>query len=97
MEIINEKEPVNKKNNSDKNSVNDSFSVERKSSIKSEDDLKKMIEKDKHLCLRDFLSFLESEIRKIYIFYTNCERDLYVMINSHLYKRKVYKYSFFYP
>lgn len=73
-------------------SVNDCSSLERNPSFKEEDDIKAIIEKDTHNVLKEFLSYFEAEIRKIYIFYTNWERELYVMINSHLYLRRSYKY-----
>jgi len=76
-------------------SVNDSSSLERRSSFKEEDDLKAFVEKDTYNVLKEFLLYFEGEIRKIYIFYTNWERELYVMINSHLYLRKSYKFDYF--
>jgi hypothetical protein len=67
--------------------------LERRSSFKEEDDLKAIVGKDPYNVLKEFLLYFEGEIRKIYIFYTNWERELYVMINSHLYLRKSYKFD----
>jgi SPX domain protein involved in polyphosphate accumulation len=41
--------------------------------------------------VKKFLAMLDSEIKKIYIFFMNKERELYVSINSHLHIRQTYE------
>jgi len=41
--------------------------------------------------LSEFFDQLDKEIKKIYLFYQNLERELYIQINTHLHKRIKYK------
>lgn len=56
-----------------------------------EEDLNNIITNDNTGYLKSFLTLLNDEIKKIYIFFSNSERKLYKMINFHLHKRKSYR------
>jgi MFS family permease len=46
--------------------------------------------------LKNFVDKLDSEIKKVYLFYSNIERELYLQINSRLHRRVNYEtYSYF--
>jgi SPX domain protein involved in polyphosphate accumulation len=42
-------------------------------------------------CVKKFLFKLDQEVKRIYIFFMNKERELYVSINSHLHLRQSYE------
>ncbi len=41
--------------------------------------------------LKSFTTKLDDEIKKVYLFYVACERELYVSINSHLHLRQSFE------
>jgi hypothetical protein len=41
--------------------------------------------------LKSFTTKLNEEIKKVYLFYVACERELYVSINSHLHLRQSFE------
>lgn len=43
------------------------------------------------MVLNKFITLLDKEIRKLYMFYNNVERELYIQINSRLHYRKNYE------
>jgi hypothetical protein len=51
--------------------------------------------KHKGKFLKKFISALDGEIKRIYIFYTKLEKELYSMINAELIKRTTNKYNLF--
>jgi len=46
------------------------------------------------IILNKFITILDKEIRKIYLFYNNIERELYILINTRLHFRKNYEYKY---
>ena len=51
-------------------------------------------EDDKSKYLKSFTTKLNEEIKKVYLFYVACERELYVSINSHLHIRQAFGYFY---
>ena len=64
-------------------------------SIVQSDRIEENASKEISCYLNNFLSQLNEEIKKVYIFVTSSERELYININSHLHKRKTFRYIHF--
>ena len=45
---------------------------------------------DQKELIRTFINMLNKEIKKVYLFYVQQEREIYIMINSHLHIRNTY-------
>ena len=65
--------------------------IQSKSEISSyyEENLDKTVEvkSESIKYLKQFLSAVDNEVKKFYLFHSKCERELYVMINSNLHLR----------
>ena len=65
--------------------------TERRESKSSKESLASIKEMDQYR--NKFTSKLSEEIKKVYLFFISCERELYVSINSHLHIRHAFEYK----